>query len=588
MSTSILHRSIAGAVLLLLNLSLDAMTISINSPAGGTIVTPGQTLSVSVTVSGAVAGISQITISGERDADGFNDQFNFNPSPPTNSATRTGSYRVPFDAASGEQLTISANAQGYGDEPVSTSIDVQTASVTPPANNNFANAITISGESGSITGSNANASKETNEPLHAGSSGGKSVWWRWVAPATKPVQFDTKNSNFDTLLAVYTGASVGALTHIASDDQSGGFSTSKLTFNAVAGTTYHIAVDGWGGASGNIGLAWTQSIPVSLTLTGNPIDFEYDPVRNRFYVANFTNSRIEIINPDTATILGNIPLPGTPNGIAVSPDGTRIVAALEASDTVAVIDVDAGSVIQTTSTAAIASGNGPRFVEFMSNNLVFVGLGSGFANPLRYNIALNQLQTTTIGSGQVFVGVGTPHVLATSPERQRALVTDASYYPDVYAYDANLSQTRYREVNSDDVREIEMSDFEDQFFIVDDSPTHRLRILDSITLQDILNVQYPGLSRAAYLHKHGYLVGIVEGYSGVNQVHVIKTLTGTQVSATTLDMGVYSSASSSWIVPGSDASGKQRVMVIDRSFDRIWFLDVPATTNAASDWQHFE
>ena len=46
-------------------------------------------------------------------------------------------------------------------------------------------------------------------------------------------------------MGVYTGSSVSSLTTVASDDDSGGNYTSKVTFNAVAGTTYQIAVDGY-------------------------------------------------------------------------------------------------------------------------------------------------------------------------------------------------------------------------------------------------------------------------------------------------------------------------------------------------------
>ena len=40
---------------------------------------------------------------------------------------------------------------------------------------------------------------------------------------------------FDTILGVYTGSSVSSLTTVASDDDSGGNYTSKVTFNAVPG-----------------------------------------------------------------------------------------------------------------------------------------------------------------------------------------------------------------------------------------------------------------------------------------------------------------------------------------------------------------
>jgi hypothetical protein len=54
------------------------------------------------------------------------------------------------------------------------------------------------------------------------------------------------------------------LTHIASDDDGGGWLASALTFNAVAGTSYQIAADGFddgfgaGAASGNISLSLAE------------------------------------------------------------------------------------------------------------------------------------------------------------------------------------------------------------------------------------------------------------------------------------------------------------------------------------------
>jgi hypothetical protein len=121
-----------------------------------------------------------------------------------------------------------------------------------PANNNFANRASISGTTATVTGTNVGATKESGEPNHAGNTGGKSVWWTWTAPSSGRVQIDTIGSNFDTTLGVYTGGSVSSLTTVASNDDGGGNGTSKVTFNAVRGTTYQIGVDGYSGASGNI------------------------------------------------------------------------------------------------------------------------------------------------------------------------------------------------------------------------------------------------------------------------------------------------------------------------------------------------
>jgi hypothetical protein len=60
---------------------------------------------------------------------------------------------------------------------------------------------------------------------------------------------------------VYTGNSVNALTAIAkNDDVNPGVDlTSSVTFTATADTIYRIAVDGWGGHTGNISLNWSAS-----------------------------------------------------------------------------------------------------------------------------------------------------------------------------------------------------------------------------------------------------------------------------------------------------------------------------------------
>ncbi len=142
-----------------------------------------------------------------------------------------------------------------------------------PANDNFSSAIVISGSSGQTTGSNVNATKESGEPNHAGITGGRSVWWRWTAPASGQVTISTFGSNFDTTLAVYTGTSVSNLTLVAQNDDAGGGNQSQVAFNAVNGTVYRIAVDGYSGVSGSIVLNWTLA---TATLTINPTSRNHD------------------------------------------------------------------------------------------------------------------------------------------------------------------------------------------------------------------------------------------------------------------------------------------------------------------------
>jgi len=119
------------------------------------------------------------------------------------------------------------------------------------ANDAFASAEQIPGSPFSFKSYNGCATKEAGEPNHAGNVGGHSTWYRGTALYNSVVRLDTAGSDFDTLLAVYTGNAVNALTVVATnDDASPSNHLSKLSFNAVAGTEYKIAVDGRDGGYG--------------------------------------------------------------------------------------------------------------------------------------------------------------------------------------------------------------------------------------------------------------------------------------------------------------------------------------------------
>jgi hypothetical protein len=136
-------------------------------------------------------------------------------------------------------------------------VAVPASAEAPPANDHFAAAKVIEGSKGLVTGHNFGATKEPLEPNHAGNPGGHSVWYSWTAPADGQYGFVTLNSDFDTLLAVYEGASLDALTEVASSEDAGdGSRASMLSFRAAAGVVYRIAIDGFAGKVGKIGLQW--------------------------------------------------------------------------------------------------------------------------------------------------------------------------------------------------------------------------------------------------------------------------------------------------------------------------------------------
>jgi len=119
-----------------------------------------------------------------------------------------------------------------------------------PANDNFANAfplIMAGNRTLSTSHFNTNATKEAGDPRQGDNPGGRSVWWRWIAPSAGTVTIDTKGSYFDTTLGVYTGATLASLVKVADNDDidPGVRQNSSLTFTTIAGTEYRIDVDGF-------------------------------------------------------------------------------------------------------------------------------------------------------------------------------------------------------------------------------------------------------------------------------------------------------------------------------------------------------
>jgi len=155
---------------------------------------------------------------------------------------------------------------------------VQIISPAPAQEDNFAGRRSLVGTNGVAAGTNVFATREPNEPRHAGKFGSNSVWYTWRAPTTGIATFRTAGSTFDTLLAVYIGTTVDSLTLVASDEDRAGSLNSEAIFNATSNVDYQVAIDGFAGQQGTFALAWSQeqtldtipvitAAPVSQTVT---------------------------------------------------------------------------------------------------------------------------------------------------------------------------------------------------------------------------------------------------------------------------------------------------------------------------------
>ncbi len=173
------------------------------------------------------------------------------------------------------ELTRSALSVDLSTESTSTHSSSDVTTNAAPSNDNFAESIEITGSSVSVTGNNIAATGEAGEPNHASVSEPlNSVWWNWTAPENGVAIIDTfGSSNPDTTLGIYTGSAVDSLTEVASNNVQG-----QVGFTATAGTTYHIAVDGYFDSVGEITLnldllepAANDNFADSIEITGSSV-----------------------------------------------------------------------------------------------------------------------------------------------------------------------------------------------------------------------------------------------------------------------------------------------------------------------------
>lgn len=162
------------------------------------------------------------------------------------------------------------------------------------ATNLFANrSLLTPAANGLARANNINATLETNEPSIDSKKGGSSVWMKWIAPSNGVARFNTRGSDFDTLLGVYrinprnpNDVSVTNLEFIVGNDDDApdytaqNYFNSFVAFNAISNQEYEIAVDGFYGVQGHIVLNWSLTpssaqVPVitnqpqNLTVTSN-------------------------------------------------------------------------------------------------------------------------------------------------------------------------------------------------------------------------------------------------------------------------------------------------------------------------------
>jgi plastocyanin len=184
----------------------------------------------------------------------------------------------------------------------------------PPPNDRCSSAVAMS--PGTVYTVNTDGATSIGDPDPPPCSTiSKGVWYSFTPATSGRITISTCDSDFDTVLAVYTG-SCGSLSAVAGgcDDDNGPACPSyraSVTFFGAKGTTYRIFAGGFGDASGNLRIVATNSGPPAWPESTVPFDIGASIARtdtNLIHVVDSTNDRLLTLDTANGKFVSSIRL----------------------------------------------------------------------------------------------------------------------------------------------------------------------------------------------------------------------------------------------------------------------------------------
>lgn len=215
-------------------------------------------------------------------------------------ATYNASLSVP---AAADPLTMVVQATAPGE--IGTTNVINYSVVAPPPNDNFTNATKVPAAGSAYVENNRFATIETNEPFHDGDKHrAASLWWVWTPTTNTNVFLNTVGSKVDNVVAVYTGGTLTGLQPVvATNSTLTLFKPAQMSFNALAETTYYVAVAST--SSNSLGSLDLNILPGGQPDTNAPVVF-----------VSYPQSGLTVFNP-VISVLGTASDPGAnPSGVS--------------------------------------------------------------------------------------------------------------------------------------------------------------------------------------------------------------------------------------------------------------------------------
>jgi len=378
-----------------------APSITITNPANGAAFAPPVNIAIGATAS---------------DIDGFvaKVDFYFDATNKLGSVTAAPYVFIWTNALAGTHVLTAIATDNLGGSTVSAPVNVSIKGFS----DNFGNRGILTGYTNFVVGTNIGYTLEPGEPTN-GFSGAYTAWISWTAPDTGTCTVSTTieglvgaSNVFDTVLTVFTGTALNNLTRIAlNDDDPSGTNglQSKLSFSAVAGTTYQIQINSF--STGEFGTFYfRQNLPFFTTqpkstsvISGSTTNMSVGvtsihPLTYQWYfkgatVPNATNSTI-VFNFATTNIAG-------PYFVVVS---TPFLSVPSSVATLTVIDLFPGITTQPHG-GFLNLGASASLSVVATNVLTYQWFFNGASLATRTNSTLPLTNVQGTDSGQYFVVV---------------------------------------------------------------------------------------------------------------------------------------------------------------------------------------
>ncbi|MBI4658430.1 MAG: immunoglobulin domain-containing protein [Verrucomicrobia bacterium] len=236
----------------------------------------------------------------------------------------TGAQAVEIESL---PATIQIGAQETSARDKFKNLPILGGSTTPVATqspwlNKQAGGSVARGYSGSQVFNTFGATKEQGEPNHADEIGGASQWFSYTSPDTGTLRVSTEGSDFDTVLAIYTGPGTDfASLKAEAFDNNGGADgkTSVVTVKAAKNTNYYVAVDGVKGATG--------SVKIGYALGAAPV-ISKQPSSQSVKIGDGVGLFVEVTDPLSAVTASTTPATYQwfKDGVAIAGETSRSLA----------------------------------------------------------------------------------------------------------------------------------------------------------------------------------------------------------------------------------------------------------------------